>query len=473
MTYVTKFLNGFADLGLFQCINTATHDKGKTLDILLTTSTSYLKNLKIIDTERFCISDHYAITFSITEKVKRKQHVKRLCYNYKKANWKLLNEELEMINWENLLDYHEPEIAWQNFKKILFSKVDNHIPKFLVKNEHQPPWFDSECFKKCKEKDKLHKLFKLKNTLQAELKFKASRREFKTLIRSKMRANLDYCDRNILTKKFWSHVKSSKNSSRIPEVISYEGITANEPLAKANMFNQYFYKQFSGPSCYDTNIDFTNDSTFDIDLSDSRIKPLLDNLDINKAQVPDAVSGAVLKNCSKTLAYPLSILFNLSYNTGYIPQEWKLANVVPVHKKDDKNKVTNYRPISLTSLVMKVFERILYDELLTRTIDKIDTRQHGFLRNRSCNSNLLLFTESIVRSLHEKIGTDVIYFDFAKAFDTVSHDLILNKLKTQYNIDGTLLKFFTEYLCSRKQRVILDNVISECVDVLSGVPQDY
>ena len=148
-----------------------------------------------------------------------------------------------------------------------------------------------------------------------------------------------------------------------------------------------------------------------------------------------------------------------------------MANVVPVHKKDDKNKVTNYRPISLTSLVMKLFERILYDELLTRTIDKIDTRQHGFLRNRSCNSNLLLFTESIVRSLNEKIGTYVIYFDFAKAFDTVSHDLILNKLKTQYNIDGTLLKFFTEYLCSRKQRVILDNVISECVDVLSGVPQ--
>ena len=288
-----------------------------------------------------------------------------------------------------------------------------------------------------------------------------------------MRANLDYCNRNILTKKFWSHVKSSKNSSRIPEVISYEGLTANEPLAKANMFNKCFYKQFSEPSYYETNIDFESDSTFDIDLSASRVKPILDNLDINKAQGPDAISGAVLKNGSETLAYPLSILFNLSYNTGYIPQEWKLANVVPVHKKDDKNKVTNYRPISLTSLVMKVFERILYDELLTRTIDKIDTRQHGFLRNRSCNSNLLLFTESIARSLHEKIGTDVIYFDFAKAFDTVSHDLILNKLKTQYSIDGTLLKFFTEYLrnTNRKQRVILDNVISESVDVLSGVPQ--
>ena len=382
-----------------------------------------------------------------------------------------MNEEHKLINWEIFLDPHEPEIAWQNFKKILFSKVDNHIPKFVIKNEHQPPWFDSECFTKCKEKDKLHKLFKQKKTLQAKLKFKVFRREFKSLISSKMRANLDYCNRNILTKKFWSHVKSSKNSSRIPEVISYEGLTANEPLAKANMFNKYFYKQFSEPSYYETNIDFESDSTFDIDLSASRVKPILDNLDINKAQGPDAISGAVLRNCSETLAYPLSILFNLSYNTGYIPQEWKLANAVPVHKKDDKNKVTNYRPISLTSLVMKVFERILYDELLIRTIDKIDTRQHGFLRNRSCNSNLLLFTESIARSLHEKIGTDVIYFDFAKAFDTVSHDLILNKLKTQYSIDGTLLKFFTEYWRNRKQRVILDNVISESVDVLSGVPQ--
>ena len=100
---------------------------------------------------------------------------------------------------------------------------------------------------------------------------------------------------------------------------------------------------------------------------------------------------------------------------------------------------------------MKVLERILYDELLIRTIDKIYTRQHGFPRNESCNTNLLLFTESISRSLHEKIGTDVIYFDFAKGFDTVSHDLILQKLKAQYNIDGTLLKFLTEYLRRRKQ----------------------
>ena len=196
-----EFLNGFADLGLIQSINVATHNKGGTLDILLTTSTSYLKDLKIIDTERFCVSDHYAITFSITEKVIRKPRVKRVCYNYKKANWSSLNEDLELIIWDNLLDQHEPEMAWLNFKKILFDKIDNHIPKFTVKNEHQPPWFDSECLVKCKEKDKLHKLFKQKKTLKSELKFKTFRREYKTLIRSKMRANLEYYDRNIANQK--------------------------------------------------------------------------------------------------------------------------------------------------------------------------------------------------------------------------------------------------------------------------------
>ena len=149
------------------------------------------------------------------------------------------------------------------------------------------------------------------------------------------------------------------------------------------------------------------------------------------------------------------------YNTGYIPLEWKLDNVVPIHKKDDKKKVVNYRPISL---VMKAFERILYDELLARTQEKIDPRQHGFLKNKPCNTNLLTFTEFIARTLHEKIGTDVIYFDFAKAFDTVSHDHILQKLKVQYKIDGTLLKLFVNYLQGRKQQVIIDNAISNSVD---------
>ena len=199
-----------------QCINEPTHKKGNTLDILLTKSFSYIKDLKIIDTESYCISDHLTITFVITEKIKRKPRVKRKCYNYKNTDWDMFDETLDMIDWDNLLDYSDPGTAWANFKKILFDKTDDHIPKFTIKTEYQPPWFDSECYTKCKEKHKLHKNFKQKKTIESELNIKAARREFKALVRSKMRENLDFNDRNILTKKFWSHVKSCKNTSRIP-----------------------------------------------------------------------------------------------------------------------------------------------------------------------------------------------------------------------------------------------------------------
>ena len=152
----TEFLNGFAELGLDQCIDAATHNKGNILDVLLTKSKHYISDIKIIDTERFCISYHYAIRFNIKHKVYRKPRTKRTCYNYKNARWENLNNDLNTINWDSLLDFQEPEAAWKNFKNILFRKIDINVPKFTIKSEYQPPWFDSECYLKCKEKDKLH-----------------------------------------------------------------------------------------------------------------------------------------------------------------------------------------------------------------------------------------------------------------------------------------------------------------------------
>ena len=100
------------------------------------------------------------------------------------------------------IDCYEPEIMWSNFKRIVLAKVNAYIPTFTIKSEYQPPWFDSECYAKCREKDKLHKIYKTKKSVTSELKFKTARRQFKTLIKSKMRANLDSDDRNILHKKF-------------------------------------------------------------------------------------------------------------------------------------------------------------------------------------------------------------------------------------------------------------------------------
>ena len=167
----------------------------------------------------------------------------------------------------------------------------------------------------------------------------------------------------------------------------------------------------------------------------------------------------------------MSIIFKLIYNTGIIPQEWKSANIVPIYKKGDKNLISNYRPISLLCLSAKIMERVIMDKLLVMTRDSLDNAQHGFLPGKSCSTNLITLTDDIANSLYNNIGTDIIYFDFAKAFDTVNHDLLLFKLKQNFQIDGRLLKFIANYLKDRRQRVILDNAFSDYRSVKSGVPQ--
>ena len=201
------------------------------------------------------------------------------------------------------------------------------------------------------------------------------------------------------------------------------------------------------------------------------IRKLLKNVNSNKAQGPSGIHGTILKKCAIGLAYPLSLLFKLSYNTGKIPEDWKMANVVPIHKKGDKSNVENYRPISLTCLVMKIFEHIVRDKLIELTGEYLDPRQHGFLKHKSCTTNMIEFCDKLALSLNEGSQTDVVYFDFAKAFDSVNHDIILEKLKFRYNVDGTLLNFLKNYLKGRSQSVVIGNTISSVKPVLSGVPQ--
>ena len=195
-----------------------------------------------------------------------------------------------------------------------------------------------------------------------------------------------------------------------------------------------------------------------------RIEKFLSCINSNKACGPDGIHGKILKNCSKSLAYPLSILFKLSYNYGLLPTDWKCANIVPVHKKGPKNYIESYRLISLiTSLVMKTFERILKEEIILKTSHLLDERQHGFSSQKSCTTNMLSFKDNVVMSLNDcdTMSVDVIYFDFSKAVDSVNHNLILQKLQEYNFINGRLLKFIRNYLCGRIQCVTLENFSSK------------
>ena len=468
------FLESFSELGLEQCILEPTHIKGKTLDLLLTNNVSLISDVKVNIFHPICKSDHYSVSFNIKVATKNKKQAKRKIYNFKKANWGQLNEDLRKVPWNALIDRTDPDGAWMNFKTIFFALVDKYIPKITIKNDFSAPWFDADCFAAYRSKERAHKKFKLDKNLPNELKRDSTRKNFKNICFEKMRDNLyNKDDPSLITKKFWAHVKSNSKSHRLPECMSLKGTFRNQPLDKANLFNNYFSDQFSDASNYDINIDWSNDGLFDINFDHIKIRHLLSAINSNKACGPDGIHGKILKHCAVSLAFPLSMLFKLSYNSGSLPRDWKVANVVPVYKKGSKDNIENYRPISLTSLVMKTFERILKEELLLRTAHLLDARQHGFLNNRSCTTNMVNFIDGVVLSINDTrtLSTDVVYFDFSKAFDSVNHDRILMKLKDMYGIDGRFLKFIKNYLQGREQSVVIENCVSTSQPVISGVPQ--
>ena len=209
----------------------------------------------------------------------------------------------------------------------------------------------------------------------------------------------------------------------------------------------------------------------DFNFSLTTVLSELRNIDANKAVGPDGIHGTVLKMCAATLAFPITKIFNLSLNLGQIPSDWKTANVVPFHQKGDKCNIENYRPISLTSLVMKVMEKIIRNELYNKCQTLIHKSQHGFLPGKSCLTQMTNVIDDISGSLNKRNDVDMVYFDFAKAFDSVNHDIVLQKLKSQFGIDGTMLKFIKEYLRDRTQKVVIGDMSSSPLPVESGVPQ--
>ena len=467
------FLDSFSDLGLKQCIDNPTHIKGRILDILLSNADSFISDVSVLDKFSVCKSNHFPVQFLVKTSINLKKAIKRKCYNFKKARWDDLNSELRRTDWQ-VLNNCEVEHGWNFFKTRLFELVNKYIPKVTVKSDSQPPWFDSDAFSAWRTKERLRAKFNHTKNKIDELKYSNSRRVFRQVVAQKMRDNMvDSDDDALITKKFWSYVKSTSKSSRIPECVNYEDQLRYNPRDQAELYNEFFFKQFSEPSSYNINIDIdpANESNFNIDFDHTYIRKLLQQVNSNKAQGPDGIHGKLLKQCAVGLSYPLSLLFKISYNTGCLPNEWKMANVVPVHKKGSKSNVENYRPISLTCLVMKIFERIVRQKVLDLTSQYLDPRQHGFLANKSCTTNMVGFCDVLALSLDAVIRTDVIYFDFSKAFDSVKHDLILWKLKYLYDIDGTLLRFIKNYLQGRSQRVVIGNSSSSDKPVLSGVPQ--
>ena len=210
----------------------------------------------------------------------------------------------------------------------------------------------------------------------------------------------------------------------------------------------------------------------DITVTPPGIEKLLSKLDPSKASGPDEIKPRLLKELAHEISPILCLIFQKSLDTGEVPTDWRTAHVSPIYKKGSKYIPENYRPISLTCICCKILEHVVVSSIVTHadTHNILYPLQHGFRRSRSCETQLLEFVDDVSKNIEKSTQTDILIMDFSKAFDKVSHNLLIHKLN-YYGIQGKTNRWINSFLKSRTQAVVLEGVTSDYVPVQSGVPQ--
>ena len=345
--------------------------------------------------------------------------------------------------------------------------------------------------KAIKTNPEVKKAFKHKHTTFAKMRacsdqsvlkkeFNKAGKNVKKLIKSIRReyenSIIEKCKKQ--PKLLFSYINSQKNCrDEIKFLKDKSGKTISHGTEITNCLNKQFSSTFTESNGFShveiepkTSITCTMNED---DLSASKVQELLNILKTNKSVGVDDVNPMVLRKCSENYAVILSKIFQVSLKTGKLPKIWKDANVTPIFKgKGKKSDPSNYRPISLTAIPCKIMEKLVKNVMVRHLVNNnlICTHQHGFMRAKSCLTNLLECLDIITEVINRGFYVILIFLDFAKAFDSVDHHKLILKLKA-FGFRGELLDWLIDFINDRRQRVIIGNSVSEWANVSSGVPQ--
>jgi len=480
----------FSSLNLYQIISEPTNFEPNSnpscIDLIVTDQPNLILNSGTrpsLDTS----CHHEIIHCKANFRIPPPPPVERKVWHYHRANTTGIQRSMLSFPWREHLSLNS-DTNWQvkTFTEILLNIMSNFIPHEIKKIvPRNPPWITKDLKTMLNRKNRLFKNFKKHGYRQEDKdRLDIFRKECQEAIASAksnylMRLGSKLNDANTSQKSYWKIITRALNKCRAPKI---PPLLVNNKLIinckeKAKYFNDFFSNQCK-PIINDStlpNFSFlTNKRLSHIAINNEEILSLIRNLNPNKSAGSDEISGQMLILCDISVVLPLKIIFGNILETTIYPDIWKLANVVPLFKKNDKQLLNNYRPISLLPICGKIFEKVIFNNLYKYLNDNnlITKNQSGF-RPGDSTTNQLTY---LVNEIHEAFNNSkclqvrAVFLDISKAFDKVWHAGLLFKLK-QNGIEDKLLTLFESYLLNRRQRVVLNGSYSTLSVIEAGVPQ--
>ena len=482
--------NLFSNLNLTQIISEPTHFMRETckpscIDLIVTDQPNIVLDSGVRESLDPTVK-HQIIFCKINFKIPPLPKHSRKIWHFNRANHDLINRAISTFPWELELSHKDPNHQVDVLNQTVLYIMSNFVPNEIKTiRPREPDWYNGNIKRMLRNLNKISKKYK-RNGYKTEDKAIVDRLKNEchdAIINAKENylTNLGARLANPTTtqKSYWKIMNKLLNKCKIPRIpplfVQDKFITSCKE--KASIFNNFFCSQCT-PIENNSELPelrfLTNSRLSSFDIREDEINDIIQGLSAKKASGPDCISVNMIKLCGPNLCKPLKIIFDNILQTGIFPDHWKEANVTPVHKKNDKQTTSNYRPISLLPVLAKVYERIIFKNLYNYLISNnlITKNQSGFRPGDSCTNQLLSLVHEIQNAFDHKKCLEVrsVFLDMSKAFDKVWHEGLIFKLK-QNGIDGNLLKLFQNYLTNRKQRVVLNGQESQWGNIKAGVPQ--
>lgn len=403
------------------------------------------------------------------------------------GNLSQMKNELQNMNWIHVLDCKDTEMAYSTFSNTFQEVYDKNIPVKIIKHSKRflkKPWITEALIKSIDEKNRLYKVIRVCGNNTDEDKYKKYKNKLTSLLkiaeRKYYRERLDKNKNNL--SKLWNvlnEVINRKKQDKRNVTFKHNNATYTDSRSIADQFNNFFLnapkeicRKFppptNNPSCH---VVHNKRSIFLNPVTETEVSYILSHLK-NSSAGNDHFEPKVVKHVSKYLVIPLVYICNLSFSEGIFPSPLKIAKVVPIYKKGDRTSFTNYRPVSVLPVFSKLLERLMYNRLenFIEHYDILNQNQFGFRKGHSTYMAMSILVDKFHETINDNKFMVCLFLDLSRAFDTISHDILLDKLHA-YGIRGTAHEWLSNYLNNRRQFVSYNGMNSYNGNIDIGVPQ--